>query len=490
LNPAAQGQYNGGAAQAAYLMSNYLAIDLGAESGRVILGSLHGERLALEELHRFPNQPVRLPSGLYWDAFRLHHEMVEGLAVAGRQRKLRADGIGVDTWGVDFGLLAPDGGLIDCPRHYRDDRTDGIPDRLFSVVPRTEVFGYTGIQIMAINSLYQLYSMKLAGSPALAAARRLLFMPDLFSYWLTGVERAEVTIASTSQFYDPKARRFATEMLERLGIPTRILPELIEPGTRLGPLLPRLAESTGLGPVPVYATAAHDTASAVAAVPAEGEDWCYISSGTWSLMGVELPHPVINQQSAALNYTNEAGVAGRTRLLKNIAGLWVLQECRRAWAAEGESFSYAELAEMAEQCASIGTIIDPDDFLQPGRMPARIDEWCRARGAQAPRTKGETCRLILESLAHRYREVLQGLESLIGRKIRTIHIVGGGSRNRLLNRLVAQATGCTVIAGPVEATAAGNVLVQAIGAGEVRDLDQARAIVHQSFEIESFQPGE
>jgi rhamnulokinase len=468
-------------------MSNYLAIDLGAESGRVILGTLAEGRLALEELHRFPNQPVHLPNGLYWDAFRLHHEMVEGLTVAGRHRKLRVDGIGIDTWGVDFGLLASDGGLIDCPRCYRDERNIGMAEKLFQVVPRAEVFGYTGIQIMDINSLYQWYAMKLAGAPALPAADRLLFMPDLFAYWLTGVQKAEVTIASTSQFYDPCKRRFATELLERLGLPTRILPELIEPGSRLGTLLPRLAERTGLGPAPFYATAAHDTASAVAAVPSEGDDWCYISSGTWSLMGVELPGPVINEQSAALNYTNEAGAAGRTRLLKNIAGLWVLQECRRAWEAQGESFTYADLAEMAEQCGSIGTIIDPDDFLQPGDMPARIDAWCRQRSLQAPRTKGETCRVILESLAHRYRQVLDGLEKLIGRKIRNVHIVGGGSRNRLLNRLVAQATGCTVIAGPVEATAAGNVLVQAIGAGEVRDLDEARRIVRWSFEIERFE---
>lgn len=469
-------------------MSNYLAIDLGAESGRVILATLNREKLVLEELHRFPNQPVRLPGGLYWDAFRLHHEMVEGLAVAGRQRRLRVDGIAVDTWGVDFALLAGDGSLIDCPHHYRDERNLGIPERVFSVVPRVEVFGYTGIQVMAINSLNQLYAMHLAHSPGLQAASRLLFMPDLFSYWLTGVERAEVTIASTSQFYDPRTRRFATELLQRLGLPTNILPELIEPGARLGVLLPHLAESTGLGAATVYATGAHDTASAVAAVPAEGEDWCYISSGTWSLMGVELPHPVINEKSEALNYTNEAGAQGTTRLLKNIAGLWILQECRRAWAAQGENHSYAELAEMAESASSSGTLIDPDDFLQPGDMPRRIVEWCGARSLKAPQTKGEICRVILESLAHRYREVLEGLESLLGRPIRTIHIVGGGSRNRLLNQLVADATGRTVIAGPVEATAAGNVLVQAIGAGEVRDLSEVRAIVRQSFEIEKFQP--
>jgi rhamnulokinase len=468
-------------------MSNYLAVDLGAETGRVMLGSLSAGRLSLDELHRFPNQPVQLPSGLYWDAFRLFHEIVEGLCVAGK-RQLAPDGIGVDTWGVDFGLLGAGGGLVDCPRHYRDERTNGIPERLFTEVPRSEVFDYTGIQIMALNSLYQLYAMRLADAPALTVAERLLFMPDLLSYWLTGVQRAEVTIASTSQFYNPKTRHFATDLLERLGIPAKILPELIEPGERLGTLLPHLAQSTGLGPVPVYATAAHDTASAVAAVPAQGDDWCYISSGTWSLMGVELPHPVIDDRTFRLNFTNEAGFGGRTRLLKNIAGLWLLQECRRAWIAQGETFTYQELVAMAEESGPAAGLINPDDFLQPGDMPTRITEWCRSHRVPPPATKGETCRLILESLAHRYHQVLQGLESIAGHKINTIHIVGGGSRNRLLNQLVASATGRIVIAGPVEATAAGNVLVQAIGAGEIASLDEARDVVRRSFEIEIVEP--
>ena len=468
------------------LMPHYLAIDLGAESGRVMLGTLESGKLALEELHRFPNQPVHLPSGRYWDAFRLHHEMVEGLAIAGRSG-LRVDGIAVDTWGVDYGLIGSDGALVDCPRCYRDERTNGVPERLFGVVPRAEVFARTGIQIMAINSLYQLYSMRLAESPALQSAERLLFMPDLFLYWLTGVARGEVTIASTSQFYDPRSRRFDVELLNRLGIPARILPELIDPGERLGTLLPRLAESTGLGPVPVYATASHDTASAVAAVPAQGDDWCYISSGTWSLMGVELPHPVITEKSAELNFTNEAGYGGTTRLLKNIAGLWLLQECRREWASKGESHTYAELMQMAEEATPPAGVIDPDDFLQPGDMPNRIAEWCRTHSLPEPKSKGETCRLILESLAARYCKVLEGLEELIGRRIRTIHIVGGGSRNTLLNRLVARASGRKVIAGPVEATAAGNVLVQAIGAGEVAGLPAAREIVRRSFDIEVFE---
>jgi rhamnulokinase len=463
-------------------VSNYLAIDLGAESGRVMLGGLNAGRLTLEELHRFPNQPVRLPNGLYWDSFRLHHEIVHGLTIAGRERRLKVDGIGVDTWGVDFALLDADGGLLECPRHYRDLRTNGVPERLFEVAPREEVFAATGIQIMAINTLFQLYAMKLAGSPALEVAERLLFMPDLLNYWLTGVQRAEVTVASTSQFYDSASRRFATALLEKLGLPVRLLPELIEPGRRLGTLLPALAEITGLGAAPVYATAAHDTAAAIAAVPAVGDDWCYISSGTWSLMGVELAAPVIDEASRRLNYTNEAGANGSICLLKNIAGLWLLQECRRAWAAAGETFTYDELTAMAEAAGPAEALIDPDDFVQAGDMPARI------AARSGARTKGEICRVVLESLARRYREVLEGLENVTGKTIRTIHIVGGGSRNALLNRLVAAATGRTVMAGPAEATAAGNVLVQAMGAGEIASAAEAREMVRRSFGIEVFEP--
>jgi rhamnulokinase len=472
---------------------NYLAVDIGAESGRVMYGDLTDGRLRLEELHRFANQPVQLPArgrhglSLYWDSFRLFHEIVEGLTVAGRERKLRVDGIGIDTWGLDFGLLGADGGLIDCPRHYRDARTNGMMERLFSVVPREEVFEQTGVQFMQINSLYQLYAMRLENPRALECAERLLFMPDLLNFWLTGVERAEVTIASTSQFYNPRARAFCRAMLERLGIPARILPELIEPGRLLGHLLPKIAERTGLGTAPVYASAGHDTASAVVAAAGEGDDWCYVSSGTWSLMGVELPEPVIDARALELNYTNEAGVAGRTRLLKNIAGLWILQECRRCWAEAGERRTYEELAQMAEESGPAKALIDPDDFLQPGDMPARIAQWLRARGLPEPKGKGETCRIVLESLAERYRQVLEGLESLTGRRLRAIYIVGGGSKHALLNRLVARATGRTVYAGPVEATAAGNVLAQAMGAGAIRDLEEARAVVRRSFEIEKFE---
>jgi rhamnulokinase len=467
----------------------FLAIDLGAETGRAILGTLENGRLTLEELHRFPNTPVRLPTGLYWDTLRLFHEIRHALLICGRERKLELDGIGIDTWGVDFGLLGSDGALVDNPRHYRDSRTSGMLEKTFAVAPREEIFAETGIQFMPLNTLYQLHAMRLSSSPALDAATRLLFMPDLFNYWLTGEMRAEVSIASTSQFYNPIKKQWASGLFRRLDLPERILPEIVPPGTRLGTLLPEIAEWSGLGSnVPVYATACHDTASAVAAVPAEGDGWCYISSGTWSLMGVELNAPIINERSLALNFTNEVGAGNKIRFLKNIAGLWLLQECRRAWALAGREHSYEELSKLAAMAPPTREFIDPDAFPEPGRMPDRIAEYCRARGCQAPDQPGEMTRLILESLACTYRQVLLNLETLLSQAINRVHIVGGGSRNRLLNQLAANATGRTVIAGPAEATAAGNILVQAIGAGAVSGLGEARQIVKRSFPLETYQP--
>jgi len=469
-------------------MKCYLAVDLGAESGRAILGTLNGNQLQLEELHRFPNVPVRTPSGLYWDSLRLFHEIQQGLSVAGRERKIGLDGVGVDTWGVDFALLGRDGSLVANPMHYRDSRNDGMLDKTFAVVPREEIFAHTGIQFIQLNTLCQLYAMKLAGAPGLEAAARLLFMPDLFNYWLTGVARNELTEASTSQFYNPIEKRWATELFERLGLSASILGEIVFPGTLLGPLLPHVAEAAGLERVPVFATASHDTAAAVAAVPAEGKGWCYISSGTWSLMGVELPEPVINERSLALNFTNEIGFGGTVRFLKNIAGLWLLQECRRAWALEGNEFGYDDLARLAASSQPFKAIISPDAFLYPGAMPAQIAAWCGSRGQVAPETPGEFTRTILESLALRYRQVLESLESAISRQIGPIHIVGGGSRNRLLNQLVADATQRLVVAGPSEATAAGNVMVQAIGSGVIADLKEARAVVRRSLPLSLYEP--
>jgi rhamnulokinase len=463
-------------------MSHYLAFDLGAESGRAMLGTLSGGKLAVEELHRFPNTPVRVLGALYWDTLRLWHEIQHGIGVAVRERKLALDGIGIDTWGVDYGLVGADGMLVDSPRHYRDARTNGVMEKLFETVPRDQVFGYTGIQFMQLNTLYQLYAQKLAGSPALGAARRLLNMPDLFNYWLTGVAKSEATIASTTQFFDPREMNWSMDLLKRLDLPGEILGEIVPPATLLGKMLePPHA--------PVYATAGHDTAAAVAAVPAEGGDnWCYVSSGTWSLMGLELDAPVIDEQSLALNYTNEVGVAGKIRLLKNIAGLWLLQECRRAWIEEGAEYSYEQLTRMAAEARPFTAAIDPDAFLEPGEMPSKIAGHCRKTGQGPPQTHGEYARVILESLALRYRAVLESLETLGKRKIEVVHIVGGGSRNALLNQFVADSTGRRVVAGPGEATAIGNILVQAMGAGELAGLDEVRAVVRNSFPLETVEP--
>jgi rhamnulokinase len=455
-------------------MGQYLAIDLGAESGRAILGGLFDGKLAIDELHRFPNTPLRDSEGLYWDTPKLWHEIQRGIEIAVAERRVALDGIGVDTWGVDFGLLGADGALIGKAHHYRDSRTNHVLEKLFEIVPREDVFGYTGVQMMQINSLVQLFAMKLAKSPVLDSARVLLHMPDLFNYWLTGVARSETTIASTAQFFNPSEMSWATELFKRLTLPTEILCPLVTPGTQLGSMIePPHA--------PVYAVGGHDTASAVAAVPAEdGDNWCYISSGTWSLMGVELDKPVINDESLKLNYTNEVGVGGKIRLLKNIAGLWLLQECKRAWSLEGSEYTYDELTRMAAEARPFCAALDPDAFLEPGEMPRKIAEHCQATDQQAPATHAEYARAILESLAFRYREVLEGLESLSGRPIEVIHIVGGGSRNRVLNQFVADCTGRRVVAGPSEATAIGNILVQAIGAGELGGLDELRAVVRRS----------
>jgi rhamnulokinase len=464
-------------------MRNYLAFDLGAESGRAMLGTITADFLVLEELHRFANTPVRVFNALYWDTLRLWHEIQEGIRIAARDRKLDLAGIGVDTWGVDFALIGADGHLVDNPRHYRDERNNGMLEKVFEVVPRAEVFDHTGLQFMQLNTLYQLYAMKLANSPALQTAKKLLMIPDLFSYWLSGVAKCELTDASTTQFYDPRKKRWSTELFDKLGLPKHILGEIVQPGTRLGNcILP------DMGSVPVYATGSHDTASAVAAVPAEGGSWAYISSGTWSLMGVELDEPVVNEQALAANFTNEIGAEGKVRFLKNIAGLWLLQECRRAWILEGKEYGYPELARMAAEARPFSAIIDPDAFLLPGDMPGQIAAYCRKTGQKPPADAGQYARTIFEGLSLRYRHVLEILEGLIGRRIEVIHLVGGGSKNAVLNQFVADSLNRTVIAGPGEATAIGNVVIQAIGAGELADLAAARALIRKSFPLETFRP--
>ena len=463
-------------------MSHYLAFDFGAESGRALLGTLAAGKLAVEELHRFANTPVRVMGALYWDTLRLWHEVQHGIRIAVRERKLALDGIGIDTRGVDYGLIGPDGALCANPRHYRDSRTNGMMEKVFALVPREEVFRYTGVQFMQINTLFQVYAEKAGGSCTLSAARRLLNMPDLFNYWLTGEARSEASIASTTHFFNPATMNWATELWKRLDLPIDILAPIVSPGTLLGKTL-------DAPHVPVYATAGHDTAAAVAAVPSQGgSNWCYISSGTWSLMGLELDAPIINEKSLAANYTNEVGVGGKVRFLKNIAGLWLLQECRRHWMQEGVEYSYEQLTKMAAAARPFTAAVHPDAFLEPGDMPAKIAAHCGEKGQSAPATHGEFARTILESLALRYRDVLENLESLSGRRIEVIHIVGGGSKNAVLNQFVADCTGRPVIAGPSEATAIGNILVQAMGAGELKSLSDIRTVVRNSFEPVAFEP--
>ncbi len=454
-----------------------------------MLAHLADHRLELAELHRFPNTPVRLASGLYWDTLRLFHEMCEGIRVAAKTVD-QLDGIAVDTWGVDFGLLSAEGVLLDNPRHYRDSRTQGTFKDVFEKVPRAEIFQNTGVQFMEINSLYQLFAAQRDMPNTLAEAANLLFMPDLFNYFLTGALRAERTIASTSQFYDPVKKHFATDMLRKLGLHAGYLAPLVDPGTDLGPVLPYIVERCDLKQETiVFATGSHDTASAVAAVPARaGENWCYISSGTWSLMGVELNDPVINDASLKANFTNEVGVQNRIRFLKNIPGLWVLQECKRAWAREGHEFTYADLTAAAAEAKPLATVLDLDEFVSPGNHPQRVKEYCKRTSQEVPADIPSTTRVILHSLAVRYKQVLESLESLTGRQLEIIHIIGGGSRNALLNQLTADVTGRTVIAGPAEATAAGNALTQALGTGHVGSLEELRAIIRNSFEVEEFRP--
>lgn len=461
-----------------------------------MLSQFDGERLWLSEVHRFANGPVRLPDSdgtgyrLHWDVLRLWSEIKQGLALATQKSGAELAGIGLDTWGVDFALLDRDGALASNPYHYRDSRTDGMLEEAFRRVPREEIFERTGIQFMQINSLYQLLSMAIGGSPALEITETFLTMPDLFNYWLTGRKACEFSNATTTQCYDPREGDWARSLLERLEIPTRIFPEVVPPGTILGELLSSVGKEVGAGRVPVIAPACHDTGSAVAAVPADGSDFVYISSGTWSLMGTELAEPAINADSLAYNFTNEGGVAGTFRFLKNTMGLWLVQECRRTWANQGESLSYDELMRMAAEAEPLRAIVDPDDadFLKPGDMPARIRVFCERTGQPVPESKGAMMRCVLESLALRYRWVLERLEEMLGRRLEPIYIVGGGTQNRLLNQLAADATSRQVVTGPIEATAVGNVIVQAIALGHIGSLAEGRQVVRNSFDVSTYEP--
>jgi rhamnulokinase len=470
--------------------AKFLAFDLGAESGRGVVGFFDGEKLRLEDVHRFSNGPVRLLDTLHWDALRLFAELKRGLGMAVAAHGRDFAGIGIDTWGVDFGLLGRDDALLGNPRHYRDHGNDGMMEAAFALVPRDQMFARTGIQFMQFNTIFQLLALKTHGSPLLDMAQTLLLMPDLLNFWFTGRKSTEFSIATTTQFYDPQGRAWATDLLERLGLPTHLLTEVVPTATPLGPLRADIAAEAGCGLIPVLCPAEHDTGSAVVAVPASTPDYAYISSGTWSLMGIETPEPRISAQTQAANFTNEGGACGTIRLLKNIMGLWLVQECRRSWARQGHEYSYADLATQAEAAPSFVSLVEPDDsaFLAPADMPAELRGFCARTGQPEPTEVGAMVRCCLESLALKYRWVLERLEEFRGKRIETIHIVGGGTQNRLLCQLTADATQRTVIAGPVEATAIGNVLMQAMGRGTIGTLEQARAIVRSSFDLVTYMP--
>ncbi|MCG3132270.1 MAG: L-Rhamnulokinase [Phycisphaerae bacterium] len=469
----------------------FLAFDLGASSGRAVLGTLHAGRVTLDELLRFDNGPVERAGRLHWDLDALVEHIKEGLRRA-NAAGARLDGLGIDTWGVDYGLLDGNDRLLHPPHHYRDPRTTGMMDRAFQVVPREAIFARTGIQFMPLNTLYQLLADRNAGDGRLDRAATLLFMPDLLNWRLTGLKRTDTTIASTSQCFDPVARRWAADLLTSLGLPTRIMPQAAEPATIVGPLLPPIAEQTGVGPVPVICPAGHDTACAVAAVPADGKDWAYISCGTWSLVGVELDQPILTPEALHAGVTNEIGAAGTIRLLRNVAGLWILEQCRRGWTDAGHVLGHDDLTRLAAQETPHRAFINPDDprFASFSDMPQRIREFCAETGQPVPRTEAETARSVLESLALKYSLVLDRVARLTGRDFRCIHFVGGGSQNELLCQYTADACGRPVHAGPVEATALGNVLLQAMVVGAVESLDHLRAISRNSTSIRVFNPGD
>ena len=458
-------------------MPDFVAIDLGASSLRVVRGRLEDGRVAVEELHRRPNAPVRLPGGLYTDVLGLWAGALDGLRRAGGPLA----GIGVDGWAVDFGLLGAGGELLANPRHYRDERHAAAAERAFARVPREEVYATTGIQFMPINTLDQLVAME--ADPLLAAARRLLLLPDLLGFWLTGEARAEQTLASTTQLWDPGEQAWAHGLIERLGIRGELLAEPIAAGRRLGGLAAHAAEQTGVrSGTPVWAVAAHDTASAVAAVPAVDEDFAYVSSGTWSLVGIEVDEPVRTEEARAANLTNEVGLDGTIRLLKNVMGLWLVQQIQATWMRAGGELTHAQASRLAASAPAGGPLVDPDrpEFLPPGDVPARIAAACRETGQPEPEGPAAMLRCALESLACKYRLVLETIERVSGRSASCLHIVGGGAQDETLCQLTADVLGRPVHAGPVEATATGNVLVQALGAGLLADRHEIRAVTRRS----------
>ena len=466
----------------------FIAFDLGATSGRAIAGTLADGRITMEEISRFNNGMIPVGEHFHWNILGIYNILKNSLKTCVQEGKFQPESIGIDTWGVDFGLLAEDGSLLGEPYAYRDPHTNGMMEEYFKLIPREKVYDLTGIQFMQINSLFQLFAMKRNGSSLLASARDLLFLPDLLNYLFTGVKKAEFTIASTSQMLNPKTMTWTKELLDAFGAPLSLMQEIVLPGAIVGLLSDAINRETGIGKIPVVAVGAHDTASAIAAVPAEGENWAYLSSGTWSLMGIETRKPLIDEETEAMNFTNEGGVEGTFRFLKNITGLWLLEQCRKDW--EQENYSYEQLVDMAKAEKPFRRFVDSDapEFMNPENMVKAICDYCNRTGQTAPENTGQTVRCIFESLAMKYRYTIELLKRVSPHPIEKLHVIGGGSRNAWLCQFTANAIGMPVVAGPAEGTAMGNLLVQAMALGYLGSLADVRQVVRNSVETETYLP--
>lgn len=468
----------------------YLAVDLGAGSGRVLAGEFDGTRIELHELNRFENTPIQLPSGWHWNITHLHQNILNGLKIASETYGSAVVSLGIDTWGVDYGLLDKDGRLLGIPYQYRDNRTDGMIERANELVGNKTIYQSTGIQFMFFNSLYQLLSEVERRNPIIDVAEDLLFTPDLLGYWLTGNKTQERTIASTSQLYNPSTHNWDYDLIEKLGLPVRLFKKISDPGSRLGKLSKHIAEYTGLENVNVITVAGHDTASAVAAVPGQSSTPAYLSSGTWSLMGLELPSPIINDHSFEDSFTNEIGLNGKVRFLKNICGLWLIQESKQHWQSIGEDIPYGKMASLAKSETPFRSFINPDDtsFAESGQMPIKIQDYCRQTNQPIPESKGQIIRCIYESLALRYAEVWEKMLKYTNTPPKTLHIVGGGCQDKLLNQFTGNAIGENVAACPVEATGLGNILAQMLSDGSIANLSEGRKIILNSSLVENYEP--
>ncbi|MGL6226863.1 MAG: rhamnulokinase [Thermoguttaceae bacterium] len=483
------------------MQKTYLAVDMGASSGRHILGHFDGSKITLEEVYRFENGPVDLGGSLYWNLPGLWSHVQNGLRAAKSRATAPIVSVGVDTWGVDYALLGRGNVLLGNPYAYRDARTDGIMEKAFEIVSRNDIFRQSGLQFMQFNTLFQFLAMKGSNSPLLDVAESFLMIPDLFHWLLSGVKSNEFTNATTTQFYDPIARDWAKPLLESFGLPTDLFGAISAPGTVLGPLRKSVEQETGLNGLKVVLPGSHDTASAVMSVPTNSPigktDWCYISLGTWALLGIESPQPVVNSTVSGLNFTNEGGVGGTTRILKNICGLWLIQECRRTWVQQGRKntsgnpWDWEDLNRLSAVARPLVSFINPDarEFLSPSDMPEEIRQFCKKTGQTVPENEGAVLRCALDSIAMKFRHVLEMCEKISGTRIETVHIVGGGTKNVQLCQAAADATGRRVLTGPIEATAIGNLMMQAVAAGDVKDIQEAREVIRQSFDVAEFVPG-